>query len=437
MSGPARVVLVGGGLAAAKTAQSLRKRGYDGELTLLTAEPHRPYERPGLSKGYLTGSSGRDDLFVHDADWYRQQGVELHTSTRVTALDRQRREVHTAGGDRFGYDSVLLATGAVPRRLEVPGGDLDGVQYLRTLDDSDALRTRLAAGGRVVIVGGGWIGLEAAAAARGAGCTVTVIEPAPQPLLRVLGTEMALVFADLHRAHGVRFRLGVSVEAFVRDGAARVAGVRLTDGEVLPADTVVVGIGVVPADGLAREAGLEVADGIVVGADLRSADPTVVAAGDVAAAYHPVLGRRLRFEHWANAVRQAPVAAAALLGEPKAYERLPYVFSDQYDVSLEYVGAPRNAADARVVVRGSVADHAFLAFWLEDGRVAAGMTVGVPDAVPALEALVKSPGPVDERWLAEPTVPLEDVAAGATPVQGARPLQGATRVVAAREGVHA
>jgi 3-phenylpropionate/trans-cinnamate dioxygenase ferredoxin reductase subunit len=420
MPGPARVVLVGGGLAAAKTAQSLRKRGYEGELTLLTAEPHRPYERPGLSKGYLTGAVSRDSLFVHDADWYRQQGVDLHTGTQVVALDRERREVRAASGDRFGYDSVLLATGAVPRRLQIPGADSDGVQYLRTLDDSDGLRARLAAGGRVVIVGGGWIGLETAAAARAAGCTVTVVESGPQPLMRALGEEMALVFADLHREHAVRFRLGVSVEAFVRDGAGRVAGVRLGDGEILPADTVVVGIGVVPADGLAREAGLEVSDGVVVGADLRASDPAVVAAGDVAAAYHPVLGRRLRFEHWANALRQAPVAAAALLGEPKAYERLPYVFSDQYDVSMEYVGAPRDPGNARVVVRGSVTDRAFLAFWLDAGRVEAAMTVGVPDVVPALEALVKSRGPVEEKRLADPSVPLEDVVTGAAPVSGAR-----------------
>ena len=420
MPGPARVVLVGGGLAAAKTAQSLRKRGYEGELTLLTAEPHRPYERPNLSKGYLTGASGRDALFVHDADWYRQQGVDLHTGTQVVALDRDRREVRTSAGDRFGYDSVLLATGAVPRRLQVPGADLDGVQYLRTLDDSDALRERFAAGGRVVIVGGGWIGLETASAARAAGCAVTVVETAPQPLLRVLGTQMALVFADLHREHGVRFRLGVSVEAFVRDAVGRVAGVRLGDGEVLPAETVIVGIGVVAADALAREAGLEVSDGVVVGADLRTADPAVVAAGDVAAAYHPVLGRRLRFEHWANALRQAPVAAAALVGEPKSYERLPYVFSDQYDVSMEYVGAPRDPAAARLVVRGSVPDRAFLAFWVDGGRVEAGMTVGVPDVVPALEALVKSPGPVDEQRLGDPAVPLEDVAAGTGAREGVR-----------------
>ncbi len=409
MTTAARIVLVGGGLAAAKTAQSLRKRGYDGVVTLLTAEAHRPYERPGLSKGYLTGASSRDDLFVHDADWYRQQGVDLHTGTRVVALDRERREVRTAGGDRFDYDTVLLATGAVPRRLDVPGRDLDGVQYLRTLDDSDALRARLAAGGRVVIVGGGWIGLETAAAARAAGCAVTVVETAPQPLLRVLGPQLALVFADLHRGHGVRFRLGVSVEAFLGDATGSVAGVRLADGVVLPADTVVVGIGVVPAEALAREAGLEVSDGVVVGADLRTADPSVVAAGDVAAAHHPVLGRRLRFEHWANALRQAPVAAAALMGEPKPYERLPYVFSDQYDVSLEYVGAPRDPGAARVVVRGSVPDRAFLAFWLDGDRVEAAMTVGVPDVVPALEALVRSSAPVDEQRLGDPDVPLDEL----------------------------
>ncbi len=420
MTGPARIVLVGGGLAAAKTAQSLRKRGYDGQLALLGAEPHRPYERPGLSKGYLTGAETRDHLFVHDADWYVQNGVELHTDTTVAALDRERREVRTASGERFGYDAVLLATGAVPRRLPLPGAGLDGVLYLRTLDDSDALRAGLAAGGPVVVVGGGWIGLETAAAARAAGCEVTVVEAAPQPLLRVLGPQVAPVFTDLHRGHGVSFRLGASVEAFVADGAWRVGGVRLGDGEVLPAQTVIVGVGVAPADGLAREAGLELDDGVVVGADLRTADPHVVAAGDVAAAYHPVLGRRLRVEHWANALRQAPVAAAALLGEPKPYVRLPYVFSDQYDVSLEYVGAARDPGQAQVVVRGSLPGHAFVAFWLAGGRVEAGMTVGVPDVVPALEALVRGPLPVDADRLADPGVPLDELAAEAAAREDAR-----------------
>src|SRR3954468_20275859 len=362
MTGPARIVLVGGGLAAAKTAQSLRKRGYDGQVSLLRGEGHRPYRRAGPSKGYLTGAETRDDLFVHDADWYVQNGVELHTETPVAALDRERREVRTASGERFGYNAVLLATGAVPRRLAIPGAELDGVLYLRTLDDSDALRARFTEGARVVVIGAGWIGLETAAAARGAGCDVTVVETAPQPLLRVLGPALAPVFTDLHRAHGVDVRLGATVQEFVAGEGGRVVAVRLGDGDLLPADTVIVGVGVAPADGLAREAGLEVADGIVVGADLRTADPAVVAAGDVASAYPPVPRRRGGVEHWANALRQAPVAAAALLGEPGSYERLPYFFSDQYDLSLEYVGASLDPARAQVVVRGSVPDRVFVAF---------------------------------------------------------------------------
>ena len=414
MTGPARIVLVGGGLAAAKTAQSLRKRGHDGTITLLSAEAHRPYERPGLSKGYLTGASPREELFVHGADWYAANGVDLRTGTTVVALDRDRQEVRAADGERFGYDAVLLATGAVPRRLRVPGADLAGVLHLRTLDDSEALRARFAAGGPVVVVGGGWIGLETAAAARNAGCEVTVVEAAAQPLLRVLGSRVASALTDLHREHGVAFRLGAAVEAFVPDGEGVVAGVRLGDGEVLPARTVIVGIGVVPADGLARDAGLAVDDGVVVGADLLTEDPRVVAAGDVASAMHPVLGRRVRFEHWANALRQAPVAAAALTGEPQPYERLPYAFSDQYDVSLEYVGAVRDADRAQVVVRGSLADRAFVALWVADGRVEAGASVNVKDAVPALEALVKAPGPLDADRLGDPGVPLAELAGIAT-----------------------
>jgi 3-phenylpropionate/trans-cinnamate dioxygenase ferredoxin reductase component len=407
MTGPRRVVLVGGGLAAAKTAQSLRKRGYDGELTLLAAEPHRPYERPPLSKGYLTGASPRDDVFVHDAGWYAAQGVDLRTSSPVVALDRDRREVRTAGGDGFGYDAVLLATGAAPRRLPVPGTELDGVLTLRTLDDSEALRERFARGEPVVVVGGGWLGLESAAAARLAGCEVTVVEAAEQPLQRVLGPVVAPALTALHREHGVRFELSASIDALVGSGA--VEGVRLAGGRVLPAATVLLATGVAPLDELARAAGLEVADGVVVGADLRTADPAVVAAGDVANAYHPVLRRHVRFEHWANAVRQAPVAAAALVGEPKPYERLPYAFSDQYDMSLEYVGAPEHPERAEVVVRGSLAERRFVAFWLEGGRVRAGMSVDVPGVVPAIEELVRSDEPADPEVLADLDVPLAGV----------------------------
>jgi len=409
MTAPARIVLVGGGLAAAKTAQALRRRGYEGTLTLLTAEPHRPYERPPLSKGYLWGEIPRDEVFVHDAGWYAEHDVELRTNTPATALDRERREVRAASGERFGYDAVLLATGASPRRLAIPGADAEGVVSLRTIDDSEDLRARFARRDPVVVVGGGWIGLEAAAAARRAGCEVTVVESVVQPLLRVLGPVVAPAFAALHRDHGVRFELGASVEAFAVDPSGAVAGVRLAGGALLPGATVLVAVGVTPVDGLAREAGLEIANGIAVGADLRTADPSVVAAGDVAAAQHPVLQRRLRVEHWANAVRQGPVAAAALLGEPTSYERLPYVFSDQYDVSLEYVGAARDPEHAQVVVRGSLDEHRFVAFWLEEGLVRAGMSVNLPGLVPALEALVRSGRRVDTARLADPAAPLETV----------------------------
>jgi 3-phenylpropionate/trans-cinnamate dioxygenase ferredoxin reductase subunit len=409
MTGPTRIVLVGGGLAAAKTAQALRRRGYDGTLTLLTAEPHRPYERPPLSKGYLSGDTPAEEVFVHEAGWYAEHDVDLRTSTAVVALDRERREVRAASGERFEYDAVLLATGASPRRPPIPGAYADGVLALRTIDDSDALRARFARREPMVVVGGGWIGLEAAAAARRAGCDVTVVETASQPLQRVLGTRVASAFTALHRDHGVRFVLGASVEALPVDVSGAVAGVRLADGTVLPGATVLVAVGVTPADGLAREAGLQIANGIAVGSDLRSSDPAVIAAGDVAAAEHPILGRRLRVEHWANAVRQAPVAAAALLGEPASYERLPYVFSDQYDVSLEYVGAAEHPEQAEVVVRGSLEDRRFVAFWLQEGLVQAAMTVGFTGLVPALEGLVRSGRPVDTARLADPTAPLDAV----------------------------
>jgi 3-phenylpropionate/trans-cinnamate dioxygenase ferredoxin reductase component len=409
MSGPTRIVLVGGGLAAAKTAQALRKRGYDGSLTLLAAEPHRPYERPPLSKGYLWGESPREEAFVHEAGWYADHDVELRTGTVAVALDRDRKEVRTASGERFGYDAVLLATGATPRRLPISGADADGVLFLRTIDDSEALRARLARRDPLVVVGGGWIGLEVAAAARRAGCEVTVVEAAGQPLQRVLGPRVAPAFAALHRDHGVRFELGAGVEALDVDGSGSVAGVRLADGRLLPAGTVLVAVGVRPADDLARAAGLEVGDGVLVGADLRTTDPAVVAAGDLAAVDHPVLGRRIRVEHWANALRQGPVAAAALLGQPASYERLPYVFSDQYDLSLEYVGAAQHPEQAQVVVRGSLEDQRYVAFWLEDGLVTAAMSVSLPGLVPALENLVRSGRPVEAARLADPEAPLEAV----------------------------
>ncbi len=394
-------VIVGAGLAGAKAAEALRERGFEGRLVLIGDEPHRPYERPPLSKGYLMGSAERDSVFVHDAGWYAEHDVELRTDTRVTALDRAAHEVVLADGSRIGYAKLLLATGSRPR----PFPDADGALYLRRLDDSDRLREVLAAGGRLVLVGGGWIGLEAAAAARQAGLDVTVVEPLELPLLRVLGPEVARVFADLHTAHGVDLRLGTSVDA-VGGGSVRLEG-----GEVIEADAVLVGIGAIPNVELAEESGLSVSNGVDVDAGLRTSDPDVFAVGDIAAVLHPVLGRRIRVEHWANALNQPTIAAANMLGGDETYARLPYFFTDQYDLGMEYVGDGSDADE--VVLRGDVAGREFVAFWLRDGRVRAGMNVNVWDVGDDVKALIASDLPVDTTRLADSSVPLAEVLPGA------------------------
>jgi 3-phenylpropionate/trans-cinnamate dioxygenase ferredoxin reductase subunit len=400
-----QVVVVGASLAGASAVQALREHGYDGSVVLVGDEPERPYERPPLSKGYLLGSEERESAFVPPAGWYDEHDVELRLATEVTAVDRAAHQVVTASGERLGYDRLLLATGSSPRRLAVPGGDLEGVLYLRRLADSDRLRDAFAAAGRVAIVGAGWIGLETAAAARAAGLEVTLLEGAALPLLRVLGPEVATVFADLHRAHGVDLRLGVTVaELTGRDGA--VTGVRLGDGTVVPADLVVVGVGIAPNDLLAREAGLAVSNGITVDQWLRTSDPDVFAAGDVADAYHPTLGRHIRVEHWANARRQGAAAAATMLGGSTPYDRLPYFFSDQYDLGMEYTGYVEPGGYDAVVLRGDPASGEFVAFWLSGGRVLAGMNVNVWDVAADIEALVRSGTAVDVDQLRDTGVPL-------------------------------
>jgi 3-phenylpropionate/trans-cinnamate dioxygenase ferredoxin reductase component len=413
------VVLVGAGLCAALAAQTLREEGFAGRVVLVGAEPHRPYERPPLSKGYLQGGTEREEVFVHPEGWYREHDVELRTGVEVTAVDRERRQVELAGGDRLGYDQLLLATGAEPRRLDVEGADLDGVLLLRRLEDSDAIReafARLVAagGGRVAIVGGGWIGLETAAAARGAGLEVTVLEQDRLPLLRVLGPQMAQVFADLHRQHGVDLRCGVTVAALAGT-QGRVSGVRLRDGRVLSADLVLVGVGVVPRTALAEAAGLEVRGGVVVDAHLRSSDPRILAAGDVANAYSRPLGRHLRVEHWANARRQGAVAARSILGQDVVDEQPPYFFTDQYDLGMEYTGYVGTEGYERVVVRGRIGSREFVAFWVTGGRVLAGMNVNVWDVADQIERLVLSGATVDPHRLADPSVPLEELAEDAVP----------------------
>lgn len=403
MSGPG-VVVVGGGLTGATVAQTLREEGYDGPVTIVAAEPHRPYERPVLSKGYLLGTEPREAAYVHPREWYAEHDVELRLGVAATAVDRDARTVTLADGDVLGYAHLVLATGATPRRLHVPGADLAGVRYLRRLEDADRLLAAFGERPRVAIVGGGWIGLEVAAAARAAGLPVTVLEATDLPLGRVLGRRMAGMFADLHREHGVDLRTEVTVAAIEPDADRRVAGVRLGDGTLVAADLVVVGIGAVPETGLAEAAGLEVRDGVVVDASLRTADPRVLAAGDVARAPRPALGGLpLRVEHWANAQRHGALAARTILGVEAADDRLPYFYTDQYDLGMEYVGfADPHATDGpgafdEVIVRGDLARRELIAFWVRDGRTVAGMNVNVWDVSEEIEALVRAGGHPDDR----------------------------------------
>ena len=408
MTGDRGFVIVGASLAGAKATQALRDEGYDGAITLIGDEAVRPYERPPLSKEFLQGKSEREKVFVHPEGWYAEHDVDLRLQTEVTGLDRAAQEVVLAGGERLGYDAVLLTTGSVPRRLTLPGADLDGVRYLRRLEDSEAIKAAFGTASRVAIIGAGWIGLETAAAARAAGLEVTLLEAAELPLLRVLGTEVATMFADLHRGHGVDLRLGVQVAELIGKQGA-VTGVRLADDSVVEADLVLVGVGILPNDGLARDAGLDVDNGITVDAHLRTADPRVYAAGDVANAYLPKLGRHIRVEHWANARRQGATAAKSMLGQDVEFDRPPYFFSDQYDLGMEYTGYAEPGGYDRVVFRGAPDGGEYIAFWLAGDTVLAGMNVNVWDVTEALEGFVLTGRKVDVDRLTNPEVPLTEL----------------------------
>ncbi|QRP44000.1 NAD(P)/FAD-dependent oxidoreductase [Amycolatopsis sp. FDAARGOS 1241] len=399
-------VIVGAGLAGAKAAEALRGGGFAGRVTLIGDEPDRPYERPPLSKEFLAGKAERDSVFVHDPGWYAEHDVDLRLGVTATELDRAGKLVRLDGGETVGYDKLLLATGSSPRRLPIPGSDAQGVHYLRRLADSVRLKETLTAGSRLAVIGAGWIGLEVAAAAREAGAEVTVLEVADLPLLNVLGREVATVFADLHRARGVDLRLGVTVDEITTEGG-KATGVRLDDGTVVRADAVLVAVGAAPNVGLAQAAGLAVDNGVVVDASLRSSDPDVFAAGDVASALHPLFGEHLRVEHWANALNQPAVAAAVMAGQDATYDELPYFFTDQYDLGMEYHGHVIPGGYDRVVFRGDVEAREFIAFWLLGGRVLAGMNVNVWDVGEQLKALIRAEGPIDADRLADPDAPLE------------------------------
>jgi 3-phenylpropionate/trans-cinnamate dioxygenase ferredoxin reductase component len=400
-----RVIVVGGGLAAASAVDELRSQGHEGSIEVFCAEAHLPYERPPLSKEVLLGKAEEEKVFVHDQAWYDERDVVLHLGTPVTGLDLDRHQV-TTGEGTTGFDRLLLATGASPRRLAMADESGADVAYLRTVEDNRRLKEAFGSVGRIVIIGGGWIGLEVAAAARTGGVEVAVVEMQNLPLVGVLGPEVATVFADLHREHGVDLRLGVGVDGIdPGDGGSSV--VRLADGSELPADLVVVGVGVQPEVGLAREAGLDVDGGVLVNSRLRTSDPYVFAAGDVALHDHPVLGRRIRVEHWDNAIHQARAAARVMLGGDDPYERLPYFFTDQYDLGMEYVGSIGPDGYDDVVLRGDTGTRVFSAFWLRGGRVLAAMHANDWDQIDPIRAIVGRE--VGREKLADPAVPLADL----------------------------
>lgn len=404
-------VVVGAGLAGAKAAETLRTEGYDGRVVLVGDEPRRPYERPPLSKEYLRGEKGFDDAAVHPAAFYEEQEIELRTATTAVGLDPRAGELRLSSGEALAYDRLLLATGAVARRLPVRGADLAGVHTLRTAEDADALRAVIGAGTRLVVVGAGWIGSEVAASARQMGAEVAMVDVAAVPLEAALGREVGAVYRDLHAAHGVALHLGAGVEAF--EGARGLEAVRLADGRTLEAELAVVGIGAAARTELAAAAGLALeGGGVAVDEHLAASAAGVFAAGDVASAFHPRYGTRIRLEHWSAALNQGPAAAHGMLGRHVAYERTPYFYSDQYDLGMEYRGyAP---VYDEVVLRGDAAAGEFVAFWLLEGRVAAAMNANVWDAGDALEALVAGRQAVDARRLADLGTPLAALAGTGT-----------------------
>jgi 3-phenylpropionate/trans-cinnamate dioxygenase ferredoxin reductase component len=398
-------IIIGGGLAGALAAQTLREEGFDGSITLLGQELNAPYERPPLSKDYLQGKAERDSIFVHPEPWYAEHAVDLSMGTAVTSLDPAARTVKINTVAQLRYDKLLLATGSNPRRLEVPGADLDGVYYLRNVEDSERIKINFAGSKRVVIIGAGWIGLETAAAARAAGLDVTVLVSGDLPLRRVLGPEVAPIFAELHRSHGVDLRYRTTAaELTGRSGA--VTGVVLSDRTKIDADMIIVGIGALPHTELAAAAGLKIDNGIVVDEHLRTSDPDIFAAGDIAHTYNPRLGRHIRVEHWANAKRQGVVAAKAMLGQDAVDLRPSYFYTDQYDLSMEYTGDIGPAGYDRVIFRRYAEPGQMIVFWLYEQRVQAGMNINIWDVAEDIERLVQSARPINVDDLGDPDIPL-------------------------------
>lgn len=410
------IVIIGGGLTAARAIEAIRETDQETPIVLVGKEDRLPYERPPLSKAVMLDKEPEESAYSHPQEWYDERHVELRLGIAADKLDTAAKTVTLSDGSELTWDRVLLATGSGVRKLKVPGSKLADVFYLRSMPDSAAIKARLVAGSNVVIVGAGWIGLEVAAAAREHGAEVTVIEPSATPLFHVVGEQVGSWFAGLHESHGVTFRFGDGVESLEGDDAGRVTTVVTKDGTRLPADTVVIGVGIFPNTRLAEDAGLEVDNGVVVDEALKSSVEGVYAAGDVANWYNPTLGTRLRVEHWANAQDGGYAAGQSIAGQDVHYGPIPFFFSDQYDAGLEYAGYVPRDADAEVVLRGDPAGNEFMAFWVvPEGaghRVLAGMHVNVWDTIDTVQDLVRNRTVVDTARLADTAIPLAEVGQG-------------------------
>jgi 3-phenylpropionate/trans-cinnamate dioxygenase ferredoxin reductase subunit len=408
MAGSPTFVIIGGGLAGAKAAEALRSKGFDGQVVLFGAEDRLPYERPPLSKEFMAGKKAIEEFTVQPKSWYAEHDVDLKLATEVTTLDRTAHMVAFNDGDHEHYDKLLLATGSRARKPPIPGSDADGVYYLRTIDDATELLAQFAEGRRLAIVGAGWIGLEVAASARGLGADVTVVETAALPLQASLGKEAGEVFVRLHRDHGVDLRLGTTV-AEITTAGHKATGLRLGDGSTVEADAVLIAVGAAPNVEFAERSGLVIADGgIAVDESLKTSDDDIYAVGDIAAAEHPLFGVPIRTEHWANALKQPAVAVDGMLGTPGTYDELPYFFTDQFDLGMEYVGyAPQYEM---AITRGDLGTREFTMFWLDGGhRVLAGMNVNIWEGLDDIKQLIRSRQPVDVGALADPSVSLSSL----------------------------
>ena len=396
------IVIVGAGHAGGRAAQALRQAGFAGRVVLIGEEKYPPYERPPLSKELIVTDAGLEKARLHDPAYYEQHKIELMLGAQAEAIDRAGKAVILAGGARVPYDRLMLTTGARVRKLPIPGADLPGIFYLRDFDDTQAIRARLREGVRAVVIGGGFIGLETAASARKRGAAVTVLEAADRLMGRAVAPEIGAWFAELHKKHGVDVRLGVRIKAI--EGTGRVESVVLDGGEAIPADIVVIGIGIVPNVELARLAGLAVENGIVVDEFGRTSDPAIFAAGDCALQPNAFTGRRLRLESYQNAQDQAMAVARNMVGEPKAYEDSLWVWSDQHDVNLQMTGVP--LAYDKLVWRGDPASGAFMVFYLQNGRIVAVNTVNLGREMKPAQRLMQSRKVFDPAQLADPTLRL-------------------------------